>query len=181
MSHNSKGLGSAVVFEGLILIILGCLTFAIAGGGPGPGWANFGDILGLILITGGLTQFILSVHVYRNASMSSAILNSLTLIVIGLFALFFELGPDGWSVLFLIYFLLRGIFELITCALSREHGGWSWLFFSSLFCFFFALLLWLNWTVSPNLLVAYVGFNLLFSGITRLGWGVKSSCCKKEE
>jgi uncharacterized membrane protein HdeD (DUF308 family) len=134
-------------------------------------------LLGWFLIMSGIFQGIGLIGAQEVPYFWMELLSAVLAIVIGALLLrHTDAGLLFFSVLFLIYFMIKGLVKVIFAFTIRPFPNWGWVFASGLLGIVFALYLWANLsTVSDWMLGVLLGVLLLVEGtaLSSLAWRVR--------
>jgi uncharacterized membrane protein HdeD (DUF308 family) len=82
------------------------------------------------------------------------------------------LGLASLTLVLAVYFLVDGIFQIITAFQIKPHEGWGWVLLSGLAASLLGYLIWSQWPFSGVWAVGIlVGINLFMSGWSMIACG----------
>lgn len=164
MSDRKLPSGNSLLFTGVALLILG-LTALIS-----PAWAGqtvFYLIGGLLLITG-IGQFLLGWNDETKSGQVGRMTLGIFTALAGLAVLIHPVfGAGALAAILAIFFVVDGIWKIITSFSYRPASGWLAFLGSGILSLALAWMLWKQWPFSGNWAVGVlVGINLLSTGIS---------------
>ncbi len=170
-AHEAKKNATWLIVLGVLTIILGILAIAspmISG-------------MAVTLFIGGLLAFMGVLQIiaaFKSGQWGSGIIGTLIgllSIAAGLLLIFRPIAGMATLTLFLAaYFLVDGIFEIITAFKMKPESGWGWMLFNGIVAGLLGFMLWRQWPVSGSYAIGVLfGIHILMSGIvmTILGFG----------
>jgi uncharacterized membrane protein HdeD (DUF308 family) len=161
--------GNFLLFLGVLTVILGmlCMAATLVTG------LAVGMLVGGLLLVGGVVRLIFAFKAESwGAGMFRFITGALS-VLCGLIMLGRPLlGLASLTLVLAVYFLVDGIFQMITAFQIKPQQGWGWVLFSGLAAFLLGYLIWSQWPFSGVWAVGIlVGINLFMSGWSMIAWG----------
>jgi len=154
------------LFTGILLLTLGIFILSM----PVLASTTMIIILGWLLLTGGILQFIL---IYSRKASSDklsllfAFISAIGLITFGGLLLYNPIiGTITLALLFSIYLVIQGCSQIFLSFALRPLIFWWWMFISGSVAILIAIFIWLNW---PTNAAAFLGIVI---GIYLLIWGI---------
>lgn len=170
-AHEAKKNATWLIVLGVLTIILGILAIAspmISG-------------MAVTLFIGGLLAFMGVLQIiaaFKSGQWGSGIIGTfigILSIAAGLLLIFRPIAGMATLTLFLAaYFLVDGIFEIITAFKMKPEQGWGWMLFNGIIAGLLGFMLWRQWPISGSYAIGVLfGIHILMSGIvmTVLGFG----------
>jgi uncharacterized membrane protein HdeD (DUF308 family) len=161
--------GNLLLFLGVLTVILGmlCMAATLVTG------LAVGMLVGGLLLVGGVVRLIFA---FKAESWGSGVFRFITgalSVLCGLIMLGRPLlGLASLTLVLAVYFLVDGIFQMITAFQIKPQQGWGWVLFSGLAAFLLGYLIWSQWPFSGVWAVGIlVGINLFMSGWSMIAWG----------
>ncbi|MCB1111650.1 MAG: HdeD family acid-resistance protein [Chlamydiales bacterium] len=151
-----------LMFEGVVLVILGILAVAM----PVYFTISFELLLGCLLVISGLVQGYRAFSIQGAPTFLLSMLGALITLVVGGLMLFYPLtGVLTLTVLLAILFFVDGVFKIIQGFQMKESRNWGWLVFSGILGILIAAIVWSGWPYSAIWFIGLmVGINLIFMG-----------------
>jgi len=170
-AHEAKKNATWLIVLGILTVILGIMAIArpmISG-------------MAVTLFIGGLLTFMGVLQIiaaFKSGQWGSGIVGTLIgglSIAAGLLLIFRPIAGLATLTLFLAaYFLVDGIFEIITAFKMKPEQGWGWMLFNGIVAALLGFLLWRQWPYSGEFAIGFLfGIHILMSGIvmTVVGFG----------
>ena len=165
-AHEAKKNATWLIVLGVLTVILGILAIAspmISG-------------MAVTLFIGGLLAFMGVLQIiaaFKSGQWGSGIIGTLIgllSIAAGLLLIFRPITGMATLTLFLAaYFLVDGIFEIITAFKMRPETGWGWMLFNGIIAGLLGFLLWRQWPFSGSYAIGLLfGIHILMSGIVMI-------------
>ncbi len=153
---------------GILLIILGVLAILV----PFFAGAVITTVIGWVLLFAGVARL---VYAWSARHAGGAVWQFLVGVVYLLVALYLILHPARalltLTLLLAVYFVVEGVFELITYASLRRAHRANWFLWDGLITLVLGVLIWAQWPVSSVWAIGVlVGVSLVSSGISRLSF-----------
>lgn len=147
---------------GILLIILGVMALGV----PIAVSVTMTIFLGIILLVGGVAQFVHAVTAHKWSGFFMHLLGSAVYIIFGIALL---INPDrgvrALTLLLAIYFLASGFVKILMSLVSWGQYCWGWLFFSGIVSFILGALIWSQWPDNSDWIIGLlVGIDLFLSG-----------------
>lgn len=164
MSHRKLPSGNTLLFTGVALSILG-VTALIS-----PAWAGetVFYLIGALLLITGICQFLLGWNDQSKSGQIGRMALGIITALAGLAVLIHPVfGAGALAAVLAIFFLVDGIWKVITSFSYRPASGWLAFLASGLLSIVLAWMLWKQWPFSGNWAIGIlVGINLLSTGIS---------------
>jgi uncharacterized membrane protein HdeD (DUF308 family) len=160
MGALRKQSGWSLAF-GVVLLILGIIALVYA---AAAGVASM-ILFGWVLVVAGLFQGVHAIRHRGHEHLLVHVLNSLLSIVVGVMLLSSPaLGAAVFTLLLALYFVVTGVFRIVT-ALSRHASGSGWMTFEGLLTLILGIILWALWPSGALWVVGlFIGIDLLIVG-----------------
>ena len=158
------------IWFSVLLIVLGLVALAA----PFFAGVVIETIVAWLLILGGIGHFVLAWHVRGAGAHIWEFLVGLAYIAAGVFLFLHPLAGLVSLTLFLgAYLFIKGIFELIAGFSVRGQAGGAWIFVDAIISIILAVFIWRHLPYSAEWVMGtLLGFAILFSGISRLVFGL---------
>lgn len=155
---------------GAVLIILGMVAIVY----PIAASVTMANLLGIILIIGGIAQGISGIVSRRWKGFFLHLLAAALYIIVG--ALFLS-NPDitlaTFTLMLGIYLVIAGVIKVVGALLLRGESGWGWMLFAGIVDFILGALIWANWPSTAEWVIGLlVGINLFLTGWSMLMIGI---------
>ena len=151
-----------LLFWGIVSIILGMVVIAI------PYAATFAVevLIGWFLVIGGVIHLFHAFHSKGSAGFIWKFLVSILYLAVGILMLIYPLqGMITLTVLLAAFFMIQGIFQIITAFHVKPLPSWGWLLFSGIIALILGLMIWGRLPSSATWAIGLLlGINLIFSG-----------------
>ena len=164
MSERKLPSGNALLFTGIALIVLGLVAIF------SPAWAGKMVIylVGALLLITGIFQFLVGWNDETKAGqvgrMTLGILTGLAGIALLAHPIY---GAAALGLVLAIFFLLEGIWKIVTSFSYRPARGWLAFLGSGLLALVLAWMIWKQWPLSGEWAVGIlVGVDLLSTGLS---------------
>ena len=168
-----------------MLIVLGILT-AILGflamGAPLMTGVAVAVMVGIFVIIGGIARTIFAFKADSwGKGILAFVLGALTL-VCGIVMVARPLfGLASLTLVLAAYFLIDGIFEIVTAFKMKPAAGWGWMLFGGIVSAILGFMIWRQWPVSGAWAIGIlVGIKLLFVGMEMIFLGSAGRTAVKE-
>jgi uncharacterized membrane protein HdeD (DUF308 family) len=146
---------------GIVMIVLGTIALLIM-----PA-ATIGTVvvLGWLLIISGLVEIVHAFRVHRWGGVALHLTGGILGILIGLLVVTHPVaGALAWTLLFASFFIVVGIFRIIT-AVRSKFPNWGWAVFDGAITLGLGILLWAEWPWSGFWFIGLaVGVSLILRG-----------------
>ena len=154
----------------VVFIILGFMAI----GEPAVAGLAVAVLLGWLLIFGGVTHLIAAFSAGGGGRVIWQVIVAIIYAVGGFYLLTHPLLGLGTLTLLLAGVILaEAVFEFILYFRTRSEGGSAWLLVNALITLLLGALIWVRWPSSSVWAIGtLVGVNLLFTGISRLMFGM---------
>ena len=166
MSEQSSPSGKILMATGVFLVVFGILALfsPVAAGGAVV------KIVALVLMVTGVVRL---VHAYKSHRKAETLMSSiLGAVVAGLGILIWlnpELGSGFLTALFMVFFVVHGLWKISSAFRYRQFSPWWWLLLSGVLSLVFAWLMWQQWPLSGAWAVGIlVGLDLLVTGVVTI-------------
>lgn len=166
MKNNARMGSNSLMLIGIALVVFGVLLLLspVAVGGAVV------RLVAIVLAVTGLAQLFQS---FRMAGTLSAIVSAvLGVVVAGLGVMVWrnpEIGSGFLTALLMVFFVVNGLWKVITAFRFRRAAGWGWLLISGLVSLVFVYLLWKQWPLAGAWAIGVlVGLDLLLTGIAMI-------------
>ena len=157
---------------GAILFIIGIVAIVAAA------WTTLATtlVIGVVLLIGGLAILTDSFLTKKEGGFALKFLSGLLALIIGVLMLYNPIaGVLTLSVLLMAFFLVEGIFRMVSAFQMRPHAEWGWVFFSGILSLLMGILIGALWPISAMWVIGLlVGINVMFAGWTMLMVGMKA-------
>ena len=164
MSERKLPTGNTMLFTGVALLILGLAAII------SPAWAGqtVFYLIGVLLLITGLCQFLLGWNDETKSGqvgrMTLGIITALAGAAVLVHPVF---GAGALAAVLSIFFLVDGIWKIITSFSYRPATGWLAFLASGALSLLLAWMLWKQWPFSGNWAIGLlVGINLLSTGLS---------------
>ncbi len=156
--------GKRLMMIGIALIVLGAVAVLA------PVFAGSAVVItiGIVLLVAGIGQFIQGMQAQsRGDKIMPLVLGAITglcgILVIG----HPLLGLEFLTLLLAVFFVVEGIWKIVSSFSYRPASGWLWVLVSGVLSLVLGLLIWNQWPVSGMWVVGVlVGIDLLSTGIS---------------
>ena len=163
MKNESRMSANTLMWLGVALSILGILLLI----SPVAMGNAVVRLVAIVLAITGLAQL---VHAFRASGrvnvLASAILGA---IVAGVGVMVWfnpNIGSGFLTALLIIFFIVNGLWKVVTSMRYRRASGWGWLLLSGLVSLLFVYLLWKQWPLAGAWAIGVlVGIDLLLTGV----------------
>lgn len=165
-AHEAKKNATWLIVLGVLTVVLGILAIAR----PMLSGVAVTLFIGWLLAFMGVMQIIAALKSGQWGSGIIGTLIGLLSIVAGLFMIFRPIAGLASLTLFLAaYFLVDGIFEIITAFKMKPEQGWGWMLFNGIIAALLGFLLWRQWPYSGEFAIGFLfGIHILMSGIVMI-------------
>lgn len=159
----------ALIFEGILFIVLGIIAIAV----PWVFTFGFELVIAALFVIGGIASLIRTFKAKDIAGVFVSLLAAVLYLLIGLLMFAYPTyAVLSLTVLLAIFFVAHGIAQIIMSFDFKPAKGWGWFLFSGLLSVILGILIWFGlpgtaWWVLGLL----IGINLLFFGISLLSIG----------
>lgn len=168
--HNMVGnarMGSkSMMLIGISLTVFGVLLLV----SPAAVGTAVVRLVAVVMLITGLAQLVHSLRL--PGSVNSILSAALGLVVAGLGVMVWlnpEVGSGFLTALLMLFFVVNGLWKIVTAVRSRKASGWFWLFLSGLVSLLFVYLLWKQWPLAGAWAIGVlVGIDLLLSGVSMI-------------
>lgn len=164
MNDRKLPSGNTLLFTGVALLILGLAALI------SPAWAGqtVFYLIGALLLITGIFQFLLGWNDRTKSGQVSRMTLGIITAVAGLAVLIHPLfGAGALAAVLAMFFLVDGIWKIVTSFSYRPASGWLAFLGSGLLSLVLAWMLWSQWPFSGNWAVGVlVGINLLSTGVS---------------
>ena len=164
MNDRKLPSGNTLLFTGVALLILGLAALI------SPAWAGptVFYIIGALLLITGIVQFLLGWNDETKSGQVGRMSLGIITAVAGLAVLIHPVfGAGALAAVLAIFFLVDGLWKIITSFSYRPASGWLAFLGSGVLSLVLAWMLWKQWPFSGNWAVGIlVGINLLSTGIS---------------
>jgi uncharacterized membrane protein HdeD (DUF308 family) len=170
-AHEAKKNATWLIVLGVLTVILGILAIT----------SPYISGMAVTLFIGGLLAFMGVLQIiaaFKSGHWGSGIVGTLIgLLSIGAGLLMIfrpTIGMASLTLFLAAYFLVDGIFEVITAFKMRPEKGWGWMLFNGIIAGLLGFLLWRQWPFSGSYAIGLLfGIHILLSGIVMivLGFG----------
>jgi len=164
-----SGTSKKVKILGYVIVVLGLLSIAA----PFVAGAAVAMMVGALLFIAGIAQ---TLYAFQSDSFGKTLLRVLfggITVLSGFFMLVAPaVGLATLTMILIVYFLVDGIFAVITGLQLKPLTGWGWMVFSGVASVLLAWMIWQQWPVSGAWAVGtLVGVRLLFTGMSMITLG----------
>ncbi len=155
-----------LLFEGIVFLILGILAICL----PGIFTLGFELLIGWLFLIGGVIQLVRTFQTKSIPNFVWTILSAIVYLVVGGLLLWYPLrGVLTLTFLLALFFLIQGIFQIISSFTLRPMRNWGWTLFSGIVSVIIAAIIWSGWPgTAVWVLGLLVGINLLFAGLSMI-------------
>jgi len=166
MSEQSPPSGKILMATGVFLVVFGILALF----SPVTAGGAVVKIVALVLMVTGVVRL---VHAYKSHGKAETLMSSiLGAVVAGLGILIWlnpELGSGFLTALFMVFFVVHGLWKISSSFRYRQFAPWWWLLLSGVLSLVFAWLMWQQWPLSGAWAVGIlVGLDLLVTGVVTI-------------
>ncbi len=149
---------------GILLIVLGILALGV----PIAVSVTMTVFLGIILLIGGIAQFVHALMAHKWSGFFMHLLGSAVYIIFGVVLLTDPArGVRALTLLLAIYFLAAGFVKILMALVSWGQYGWGWLLFSGIVSLILGALIWSQWPDNSDWVIGLlVGIDLFLSGLS---------------
>ncbi len=172
-----KNAGMAMVV-GVLLLITGFLAI----GSPLVAGLSVSVFVGVMLLISGIAQLLLA---FKAGSFGKGLLTSIVgivTVVVGLLMISRPgVGLASLTLFLAAYFLITGIFEIMSAFQIKPAKGWGWTLFGGIVSLLLGFMIWGQYPLSGEWAVGtLVGIRMLFSGWTLIMLGAATRGTVKE-
>lgn len=155
-----------LIFEGVLITILGMLAVAL----PGISTISTELFIGWLFLIGGAVQCYRSVAARHSQGFAGSLLVSLMYVIFGILLLVYPLtGIISLTLVLTFFFIVEGISKIILGFQMRSFSQWGWFILSGIIALLMAYIIYAGWPGTALwVLGLLVGINMIFFGITLL-------------
>lgn len=166
MSSGAKMGSKSMMLVGISLAVLGVLLLV----SPAAVGMAVVRLVAIVMVVVGLVQLVNSLRLSGTVySILGAVLGA---VVAGLGVMVWlnpQVGSAFLTALLMIFFVVNGLWKMVTAVRLRQARGWHWLLLSGLVSMLFVYLLWKQWPLAGAWAIGVlVGLDLLLSGISMI-------------
>jgi len=135
----AKTAGRSMTAFGVIAIILGILAMLT------PGLAGLSVVLflGVIVLAAGIVRIIWALKAGTFSKGVAGVVIGLLTLICGVLLIANPLFASGvLTILLALYFILDGIFEIVTAVQCKPLEGWGWLLFGGIVSLLLGMMIW---------------------------------------
>ncbi|PWU05634.1 MAG: hypothetical protein C5B47_08770 [Verrucomicrobia bacterium] len=134
------------------------------------------QIISFLLIITGVASLVAAISGnYDNHRLMHGLLAFLRIAVGILILKKIIVGLELFTIILAAFFLIEGIFEIVTSVKLKNHKYWSWLLFNGIMALALGVIIFVQYPIAASWVIGLLyGVNAIFGGTALLLWGCGS-------
>lgn len=166
MSYGTRMGSKTLMLIGIALTVFGVLLLV----SPAAVGSAVVRLVAIVMMVTGIAQLVQSLRMA--GTVNSIVAAALGLVVAALGVMVWlnpEVGSGFLTALLMLFFVINGLWKIITAFRFSQASGWVWLLLSGLVSLLFVYLLWKQWPLAGAWAIGVlVGIDLLLSGLAMI-------------